>query len=63
MNGNATEVWQDPVPNWLRSHKLLTKDLAQKIPAMGTYSDSVEIDIRTVTPTVKLFSPFIGWHW
>ena len=39
MNGNATEVWQDPVPNWLRSHKLLTKDLAQKIPAMGTYSD------------------------
>ena len=63
MNTNTIALWQDPAPNCLRRHKLITKELAQKIPAMGTYSDSDEIDIRTVKPTVKLFSPYTGWDW
>lgn len=43
----------------LRGHKLMTKELAAKIPAL------YETDKDGLEPVayVRLFSPYMGWEW
>ena len=53
-------LWQDN-HSGLRRHKLMTKELGAKIPALGA-NEHVE-DYDSVVVPVKLFSPYTGWTW
>ena len=56
----TTTMWQDP-NSGLRRHKLMTKELADTIPALYT-NENVE-DYDTVLAPAKLFSPYSNWTW
>ena len=53
-------IWQDNCSG-LRGHPLVTKELGERIPALGS-SDNVE-DSDDVIAHVKLFSPYSNWTW
>ena len=53
-------TWQDNCDG-LRGHQLMTTELGEKIPALGT-SENVE-DVDDVVAHVKLFSPYTSWTW
>ena len=55
-----TMVWQDKHSGF-RRHKLMTKELGKKIPALYTNEDVEDHD--TVLAHAKLFSPYTGWRW
>ena len=59
-NGTTTTKWQDK-HSGLRRHKLMTKDLADTIPALCA-NENVE-DYDTVLAPAKLYSPYTGWTW
>ena len=61
-NGNAatTTLWQDN-HSGLRRHKLMTKELGEKIPKL--YANENVADYDAVVARVKLFSPYTGWRW
>ena len=50
----TTTMWQDS-HSGLRGHKLMTKELGEKIPAL--YANENTEDYDTVLAHVKLFSP------
>ncbi len=52
--------WQDK-HSGLRRHKLMTKELAGKIPAIGSTKNAA--DIEDVVVPAKLFSPYSSWTW
>ncbi len=54
------KLWQDP-HSGRRRHKLMTKELGEKIPALGAHEDVEDYD--TVRAPAKLFSPYSGWRW
>ena len=56
----TTTMWQDK-HSGLRRHKLMTKELADTIPALYV-NENVE-DYDTVLAPAKLFSPYTGWTW
>ena len=64
--GNTTphqvrgRLWQDK-HSGRRRHKLMTKDLGEKIPAL--YANENVEDYDAVLAHAKLFSPFTGWRW
>ena len=58
-NGTKT-IWQDN-HNRYRRHKLMTKELADKIPTLYANEDVEDYD--AVLAPVKLFSPYNGWRW
>ena len=60
---DTNAVWLDFAPDRIRKHKLVTEEIAQKIPPMGEITENDEVDFGAVTPTVKLFSPIRGWDW
>ena len=55
-----TTMWRDPNSR-LRRHQLMTKEIGQKMPALGAHEDVEDYD--TVRAPVKLFSPYSGWRW
>ena len=59
-NGTATTTWQDN-HSGLRRHKLMTKELADTLPAL--YANENVEDHDAVVARVKLFSPYNGWRW
>lgn len=44
-----------------RGHKLLTKELEKKLPALGSTDGQGELGDRVVH--IKFFSPYSGWTW
>ncbi len=62
IRGNATTptTWKD-AHSGRRGHKLMTKELGEKIPAIGATED-VD-DFNDVLAVAKLFSPYTGWRW
>ncbi|MYD96205.1 MAG: DUF2958 domain-containing protein [Gammaproteobacteria bacterium] len=56
----ATTLWQDR-NSGLRRHKLMTKELGEKIPPL--YANENVEDYDSVLAHVKLFSPYNGWRW
>ena len=60
--GDAMTVttWQDNYSGY-RRHKLMTKELGEKIPAIGANEDVEDFD--DVLAIAKLFSPYTGWRW
>ena len=56
----TTTMWQDN-HSGLRRHKLMTKELGEKIPAL--YANENVKDYDTVLAHVKLFTPFSNWTW
>ena len=56
----TTTTWQDRLSG-LRRHKLMTKELGEKIPPL--YANENVEDYDTVVAHVKLFSPYNGWTW
>ena len=63
MAVDANTVWVDTAPDRIRRHKLVTDELAQKIPPMGEMTEDYEGDFGSIVPAVKLFSPINGWDW
>ena len=59
-NGTTTTMWQDK-HSGLRRHKLMTKELGEKIP--GLYANENAPDYDAVLAHVKLFSLYNGWTW
>ncbi len=59
-NGNATTMWQDN-HSGLRRHKLMTKELGEKIPKLYANEDVADYD--AVVARVKLFCRYTGWRW
>ena len=59
-NAMTATTWQDN-HSWRRRHKLMTKELGDKIPAIGA-NENVE-DHDDVLAPAKLFSPYTGWRW
>ena len=57
---NTATMWQDKHSN-IRSHKLMTKELGDTIPAL--YSNENVKDYDSVLALAKLFSPYTGWCW
>ena len=53
-------IWQDK-HSGLRRHKLMTKELGEKIPAL--YANENVADYDSVLVPVKLFSPYANWTW
>ena len=53
-------LWQDN-HSGRRRHRLMTKELGQKIPAIGANEDVDDFD--EVLAVAKLFSPYTGWRW
>ena len=53
-------TWQDSHSGY-RRHKLMTKELGNKIPKIGA-NDEVD-DYDEVLARAKLFSPYTGWRW
>ena len=62
QKGNTTTAatWQDNHSGY-RRHKLMTKELGDRIPAIGA-NENVE-DYDDVLAPAKLFSPYNGWRW
>ena len=56
----AATTWQDP-NSGLRRHKLMTKEIGDKIPALYANEDVTNYD--SVLVHAKLFSPYNGWTW
>ena len=56
----TTTMWQDN-HSGLRRHKLMTKELGEKIPAL--YANENAPDYDAVLAHVKLFTPFSNWTW
>ena len=56
----ATTMWQDK-HSGLRRHKLMTKELGEKIPAL--YANENVENYDDVLAPVKLFSPYANWTW
>ena len=56
----TTTMWQDK-HSGLRRHKLMTKELGEKIPAL--YANENAEDYDAVLAPAKLFSPYTGWTW
>ncbi len=56
----TTTMWQDKHSD-LRRHKLMTKELGEKIPAL--YANENVKDYDSVVAHVKLFSPYANWTW
>ena len=63
MSEETKVIWEDPAPNRVRRHKLVTPELAAMIPPMGELTEDYECDFGSIVPTVKLFSPITGWDW
>ena len=59
-NATTTTMWQDN-HSGLRRHKLMTKELGEKIPAL--YANENVEDYDAVLAPAKLFSPYNGWTW
>ena len=59
-NGTTTTMWQDN-HSGLRRHKLMAKELGEKIPKLYANEDVADYD--AVVARVKLFSPYTGWRW
>ena len=59
-NAMTATTWQDSHSRF-RRHKLMTKELGDKIPRIGA-SDNVN-DFDDVLAQAKLFSPYTGWRW
>ncbi len=53
-------IWRDKFSG-SRGHPLITKELGEKLPALGS-NENVE-DSDDVVAHVKLFSPYTGWTW
>ena len=62
VSGNAktAPIWRDS-HSGRRGHKLMTKDLADTIPAIGANEHVKDYD--TVLAPAKLFSPYSNWTW
>ena len=56
----TTPTWHDNHSRY-RRHKLMTKELGDKIPTLGANED-VD-DFGDVLAPAKLFSPYTGWRW
>ena len=56
----ATTTWQDP-NSGLRRHKLMTREIGDKIPALYANENVQEYD--SVLAPAKLFCPYNGWRW
>ena len=56
----TAKIWRDN-SDGSRGHPLMTKELGEKLPALGS-SENVE-DSDEVIAHVKLFSPYTGWTW
>ena len=56
----TTTMWQDK-HSGLRRHKLMTKELGKKIPAL--YANENAADYDSVLAHVKLFCPYADWTW
>ena len=56
----AETTWQDRHSR-LRRHKLMTKEIGDKIPAL--YANENVADPDAVVAMAKLFSPYNGWRW
>ena len=56
----TTPTWQD-THSRQRGHKLMTKELGDKIPTIGANEDADDYD--DVLAQIKLFSPYTGWRW
>ena len=54
------KLWQD-AHSGSRGHKLMTKEIGEKIPAVGANEDVEDYD--SVLAPAKLFSPYNGWRW
>ena len=57
---NTAAVWED-LHAGKRGHQLMTKKLADTIPAI--YANEKVADYDTVLAMAKLFSPYSNWHW
>ena len=53
-------LWRDP-NSGRRRHKLMTKELGEKIPALRANENAADLD--AVLAPAKLFSPYNGWRW
>ena len=53
-------VWQD-AHSGVRGHKLMTKEVADTIPAL--YANENAADYDSVLAPAKLFSPYSNWTW
>ena len=53
-------TWQDP-NSGPRRHKLMTREIGAKIPALYANEDVREYD--SVLAIAKLFCPYNGWRW
>ena len=62
IRGNTTTAttWQDNHSRY-RRHKLMTKEIGDRIPRIGA-SDNVN-DFDDVLAEAKLFCPYTGWRW
>ena len=58
--GTATTMWQDQ-HSGRRGHQLMTRELADAIPALGANENARDYD--DVLAPAKLFSPYNGWTW
>ena len=56
----TTTMWQD-THSGRRRHKLMTKELGDKIPAL--YANENVEDYDAVLASAKLFSPYGNWTW
>ncbi len=56
----AATTWQDP-NSGLRRHKLMTREIGDKIPAL--YANEHVQNYDSVLALAKLFSPYNGWTW
>ena len=59
-NSMTVTTWQDNHSRY-RRHKLMTKELGEKIPPLRA-NDNVD-DYDDVVAVAKLFSPYTGWRW
>ncbi len=59
-NATATATWLDR-HDGKRGHQLMTKKLADTIPALGANENAPDYD--EVLAPAKLFSPYSGWTW
>ena len=56
----TTTLWQD-IHGGKRGHQLMTKQLADTIPALGANANVADCD--DVLAPAKLFSPYSNWTW
>ena len=59
-NTMTATTWQDSHRRY-RRHKLMTKELGDRIPAVGANEDVSDYD--DVLAPAKLLSPYNGWRW